>query len=64
VRLFVVPVRTFLCFKSRDEIFFKGGEGCDTPNVTVAATVFLQYLYSVIRNVTWFKFEFKFKSCL
>jgi hypothetical protein len=24
----------------------------------VAATLFLQYLYSVIRSETWFKFEF------
>jgi hypothetical protein len=41
VRLFVVPVRTILPFKSRDEISVRG-EGCDTPSVTVAATVLEQ----------------------
>jgi hypothetical protein len=39
VRLFVVLVRTFLLFKSQDEISFKG-EGCDTPSVTIATTMF------------------------
>jgi hypothetical protein len=33
---------------------------CDTPSVTVAATVFLQYLYSAIINVSWLKFNFEF----
>jgi hypothetical protein len=37
---------------------------CDTSSVTVVTKIFLQYLYSVINNVTWFKFEFKFKSFL
>jgi hypothetical protein len=31
MRLFVVPVRNFLIFKSCDEISFKG-EGCDVIN--------------------------------
>jgi hypothetical protein len=44
MRLFTVPVRTFLLYKSRAEISFKGGGGgYDTPNATVAATIFLQY---------------------
>jgi hypothetical protein len=32
---------------------------CDTSSVTVAEIVFLQYLYSVICSVTWFKFKFE-----
>jgi hypothetical protein len=42
------------------------GEGyhCDNPDVTVAVTMFLQYLYSVIINVIWFKFKFEFASYL
>jgi hypothetical protein len=40
VRLFTVPIRTFLLFKSRDEISFKG-KGCDSPGVTIEATMFL-----------------------
>jgi hypothetical protein len=40
MRLFAVPVRNFLIFKSCDEISFKG-EGCDTPGVTIVATIFL-----------------------
>jgi hypothetical protein len=39
MRLFAVPISTFLFYKSRDKISFKG-EGCDTPSVTVGATVF------------------------
>jgi hypothetical protein len=50
-------------FKSRDEISFQG-EGCDTPIVIIAAKVFLQYLYTIIINVTWFKFKFEFESYL
>jgi hypothetical protein len=46
VRLFTVPVRTFLLYKYRDEISFKG-EGCDTPSVTVVATISLQYPHHV-----------------
>jgi hypothetical protein len=41
VRLFAVSVRTTTPSKSRDEISVRG-EGCDTPNVTVASTVFKQ----------------------
>jgi hypothetical protein len=61
VQLLVVPVRTFLLFKSRDEILFKG-EGCDSPSVTVVAIMFLHYPDSVIRSATWFKLKFKFES--
>jgi hypothetical protein len=50
MRLFVVPIRTFLLFKSRDEIFCKG-EGCDTPGVTIVSIMFLQYLYDISINV-------------
>jgi hypothetical protein len=39
VRLFIVPVRAATPSKSRDEIFVRG-EGCDTPSVTVVATIF------------------------
>jgi hypothetical protein len=38
VRLFVVSVRAATPSKSRDE-FSVRGEGCDTPSVTVAATM-------------------------
>jgi hypothetical protein len=38
--------RTFLLFKSRVEISFKG-EGHDTPSVTVIDTVSLQYPHHV-----------------
>jgi hypothetical protein len=61
VRLFVVPVTTFLLFKSRGEISCKG-EGYDTPGDTIAATMFLQYLYSVIIKVIWFKFKLEFRT--
>jgi hypothetical protein len=37
--MFTVSVRAATPSKSRDEIFVRG-EGCDTPSVTVAATVF------------------------
>jgi hypothetical protein len=43
VQLFVVPVRTASPSKSRDEISVRG-EGCDTPSVTVVATMFKQCL--------------------
>jgi hypothetical protein len=39
VRLFAVPVRAATPSKSREEISVRG-EGCDTPRVTVAATMF------------------------
>jgi hypothetical protein len=39
VRLFTVPVRTASPSKSRDKISVRG-EGCDTPSITVAATMF------------------------
>jgi hypothetical protein len=38
VQLFAVSVRAATPSKSRDEISVRG-EGCDTPSVTVAATV-------------------------
>jgi hypothetical protein len=38
VRLFVVPVRTVSPSKSRGEISVRG-EGRDTANITVAATI-------------------------
>jgi hypothetical protein len=38
VQLFVVLVRAATPFKSRDEISIRG-EGCDTPSVTVVATM-------------------------
>jgi hypothetical protein len=38
VRLFVVPVIAATPSKSQDEISVRG-EGCDTPSVTVAATM-------------------------
>jgi hypothetical protein len=63
VRLFTAPVRTFLLFKCREEISFKA-EGSDTPSITVAATIFLQYLDSVIIDVIWFKFKFEYESYL
>jgi hypothetical protein len=57
MRLFIVFVRTILLYKSRAEISFRE-EGYDTTSVTIAATLFLQYLCSV----SWFKFKFEFKS--
>jgi hypothetical protein len=39
VRLFVIPIRAATPFKSRVKISIRG-EGCDTPSVTVVATVF------------------------
>jgi hypothetical protein len=39
MRLFTVPIRTFLLYKSHVEISLKG-DGCDTPSVTVVATMF------------------------
>jgi hypothetical protein len=60
MRLFAVPITTFLLFKSWDEISFKG-EGCDTSGVTVIGTMFLQYLCNVTINVSQFKFKFKFE---
>jgi hypothetical protein len=39
VRLFAVPVRAATPSKSRGEISVRG-EGCDTPSVTVAGTIF------------------------
>jgi hypothetical protein len=41
MRLFVVSVRTATPSKSQDEISVRG-EGCDTPSVTIAATVLEQ----------------------
>jgi hypothetical protein len=41
VRLFLVSVRAVTPSKSQGEISVKG-EGCDTPSVTVAATMFKQ----------------------
>jgi hypothetical protein len=38
VQLFTVSVRAATPSKSRDEISVRG-EGCDTPSVTVAATM-------------------------
>jgi hypothetical protein len=38
VQLFTVSVRAGTPSKSRDEISVRG-EGCDTPSVTVAATM-------------------------
>jgi hypothetical protein len=38
VQLFVVSVRAATPSKSQDDISVRG-EGCDTPSVTVAATV-------------------------
>jgi hypothetical protein len=38
VQVFTVSVRAATPSKSQDEIFVRG-EGCDTPSVTVAATV-------------------------
>jgi hypothetical protein len=38
VQLFTISVRAATPSKSRDEISVRG-EGCDTPSVTVAATV-------------------------
>jgi hypothetical protein len=38
MQLFAVSVRAATPSKSRDEISVRG-EGCDTPSVTVAATV-------------------------
>jgi hypothetical protein len=40
VRLFAIPIRIAAPSKSRDEISVSGGEGCDTPSVTVAVVVF------------------------
>jgi hypothetical protein len=39
VRLFAVAVRATTPSKSQDEISVRG-EGCDTPSVTIAATIF------------------------
>jgi hypothetical protein len=39
VGLFAVPVRAATPSKSRGEISVRG-EGCDTPSVTVAGTMF------------------------
>jgi hypothetical protein len=39
VWLFTIPVRAIAPSKSRDGISIRG-EGCDTPSVTVVATVF------------------------
>jgi hypothetical protein len=41
VRLFAVPVRATTPSKSRGKISVRG-EGCDTPSVTIAGTVFKQ----------------------
>jgi hypothetical protein len=38
VQLFTISVRAATPSKSRDEISVRG-EGCDTPSVTVAATM-------------------------
>jgi hypothetical protein len=50
VRLFVVSVRAATPSKSRDEISVTG-EGCDTPSVTVVATVVEQYLTIYFRSL-------------
>jgi hypothetical protein len=41
VQLFIVSVRAATPSKSQDKISVRG-EGCDTPSVTVAATVLEQ----------------------
>jgi hypothetical protein len=41
VRLFAIPTRAANPSKSWDEISVRG-EGCDTPSVTIAATMFKQ----------------------
>jgi hypothetical protein len=41
VRLFTIPIRVAAPFKSQDEISVMG-EGCDTPGVSIAATIFKQ----------------------
>jgi hypothetical protein len=46
VRLFTVPIRTFLLYKSQVMISFKG-EGFDTPSVLIIAIVTLQYRHHV-----------------
>jgi hypothetical protein len=44
VRLFAIPVRAVTLSKSRVKISVRGGEGCDTPSVTIIATMFKQQL--------------------
>jgi hypothetical protein len=41
VQLFTVPVRVATPYKSLGEISVRG-EGCDTPSITVEATIFKQ----------------------
>jgi hypothetical protein len=64
VRLFIIPIRTASPSKSRVE-FSVWGEGCDTPSVTVAATMFKQYLTMYPRSLNeilvWLVLNFKFK---
>jgi hypothetical protein len=63
MRLFTVPIRTFLLFQYRDEISFNG-EGCDTLSATRVAIVF--YSTSTVQSSLYLglKFEFQFKPCL
>jgi hypothetical protein len=61
VRLFTIPVRTAFPSESQDEISIRG-EGCDTPGVTIVATVFYNTPCSAIYIVYRFKFFAEVKS--
>jgi cobalamin biosynthesis protein CbiD len=50
VQLFAVPVRTATPSKSQVEISVRE-EGCDTPDVTVEATIFIQCLTMYYRSL-------------
>jgi hypothetical protein len=50
VRLFAIPVRITTPSKSRVEISVRA-EGCDTPSVTVVATMFIQCLTMYCRRL-------------
>jgi hypothetical protein len=57
MRLFAVPIRTFL-LSNLGTRFLLRGKGCDTPRVTVEATLFC----SVIYNVSWFSVKFQIQN--
>jgi hypothetical protein len=63
VRLFAISIRAFLLFKPRDEISFKG-EGCDTPSVTIVATVFCSASTVSSSMYLGLKCKFEFNPCL